>query len=166
MSNKQFQYVSLMEARSIQENQALILEKLDKLLESDIHLTPECSEEIKKLNSFFDFDEEESKLEEKGYMKMKKLQLRSIGGRSVRNSVKNGLDAMLTRSLQQQFRKDGLKGKRAFVKTNHYKCLIGAIVDPAKDDFTKSSVDYLIGDLLKRTVKKVVVPNTPEHDFI
>ena len=60
-----------MEARSIQENQTLILEKLDKLLESDIHLTPEGSEEIKKLNSFFYFDEEELKLEEKGYMKMK-----------------------------------------------------------------------------------------------
>ena len=43
---------------------------------------------------------------------------------------------------------------------------IGAIVNPTKDDFTKSSVDYLIGDLLKRAVKKVVVPNTPEHYLI
>ena len=35
------------------------------------------------------------------------------------------LDEMFTRNLQNEFSKDGLKNKRAFKNTKHYKCLIG-----------------------------------------
>ena len=48
-----------------------------------------------------------------------------IGGKDVRTTIKKALDGLMARELQLQFSKGGLKGKRAFRKTQHYKCLIG-----------------------------------------
>ena len=38
---------------------------------------------------------------------------------------KKALDGLMPREFQFQFRKNGLKGKRTFSKTQHHKCLIG-----------------------------------------
>ena len=37
-----------------------------------------------------------------------------IGGKDVRTTIKKALDGLMTRELQLQFSKGGLKGKRAF----------------------------------------------------
>ena len=46
-------------------------------------------------------------------------------GKRWKDYNKKALDGLMTRELQFQFSKDGLKGKRAFSKTQHYKCLTG-----------------------------------------
>ena len=55
------------------------------------------------------------------------MQVKSIGGKGARNCVKNVLDTLMTRELQDKFSKDGKKGKCAFIKTHHYKCLLGKL---------------------------------------
>jgi len=56
-----------------------------------------------------------------------RAQIQQIGGRDARSTVRLGLESMLTRGVQEAFSKDGKKGKRAFSKTLHYKCLLGEI---------------------------------------
>ena len=46
-------------------------------------------------------------------------------GKRCKDYNKKALDGLMTREFQFQFSKDRLKGKRAFSKTQHYKCLIG-----------------------------------------
>ena len=70
----------------------------------------------------------------------------------------------MTRRLQEASSKDCMKGKRAFGKTLHYKCIIGALVDATKDGFDKRCLDFYIGEILKRAIAAHKKRNTGEAE--
>nr|XP_012562834.1 uncharacterized protein LOC105847664 [Hydra vulgaris] len=106
-------------------------------------------EDMQPMLSIEEFDIEEIKLQNKTYRDKKKIAIKTLGGKDLRASVRLALDALMARDVQNLFSKDGISGKKAFSKTMHYRCLLGAFLDPTKK-FTKDIIDFNVGDLLKR----------------
>ena len=53
------------------------------------------------------------------------MAIKAIGGKDVRATVRLGSGALMVRSVQDLFSKDGITGKKAFSKAMHYQCLLG-----------------------------------------
>ncbi|XP_065655140.1 uncharacterized protein LOC136081613 [Hydra vulgaris] len=152
MTTKQFQYVMFMKMEKLEENQTHIMNMLASLIDGDELDANVGVEDLQPLSSIEEFDLEEIKLENKTYRNKKKMAIKAIGGKDVRAKVRLGLDALMVRSVQDLFSKDGKTGKRAFSKTMHYRCLLRAFLDPTKN-LTKDLIDFNVGDLLKRAVR-------------
>nr|XP_047140350.1 uncharacterized protein LOC124815624 [Hydra vulgaris] len=165
MSNKQFQYAIFKELTNeftlIKQNQKKIIDRLD-LLESNFvsvmgvsNDTIEADVIMKPIDSLEKFDEQENTLNSSKVARLQKIrQIRSVSGPTPQRTIKNVLDCVLGRSVQNCFSKDGLKGKRKFLSTALYKCLKTALISD-KGGFEGSDIERLVGDLLKRAVPKL-----------
>nr|XP_047138786.1 uncharacterized protein LOC105848874 isoform X4 [Hydra vulgaris]XP_047138787.1 uncharacterized protein LOC105848874 isoform X4 [Hydra vulgaris] len=159
MTNKQFQYDLFMDLqkyfRQIQESQAQILDKLKIIEQSgDVNFDVNVDDIGRDpVNSIEQFDVMENILNtSSNARKCKVTQMRGVGGATPRKTVKNVLNAVMTQEIQSLFSKDGRKGKRKFTSTAHYKCIKDAIVGD-KNGYDASSIDGVIGDMLKRAKK-------------
>ena len=54
--------------------------------------------------------------------------LKQLGGKDARTIIKTALDVSMSRELQMKFNKDGLKKRRAFVKTTFCKISIEIVL--------------------------------------
>nr|XP_047122897.1 uncharacterized protein LOC105848591 [Hydra vulgaris] len=149
MTNKQFQYVMLMKMEQLEDNQIQITNSLASLVDGGNGDASVVVEDMQPMLSIEEFDIEEIKLQNKTYRDKKKIAIKTLGGKDLRASVRLALDALMARDVQNLFSKDGVSGKKAFSKTMHYRCLLGAFLDPTKK-FTKDIIDFNVGDLLKR----------------
>jgi len=110
-----------MELRKVQENQERLATLLDnQTVETDVPA-------LEQMMSIKDFDLQELlQSKEKRAEKviffsanfLSYIVVSLIGGKNARASVRLALDALLAKEVQLLFSKDGIKGKRAFAKTN------------------------------------------------
>lgn len=54
--------------------------------------------------------------------------LKQLGGKDARTIIKTALDVSMSRELQMKFNTDGLKKRRAYVKTTFYKISIKIVL--------------------------------------
>ncbi|XP_047131951.1 uncharacterized protein LOC100198895 isoform X2 [Hydra vulgaris] len=141
MTNKQFQYVMLMKMEQLEDNQIQITNSLESLVDGGNSDASVVVEDMQPMLSIEEFDIEEIKLQNKTYRDKKKIAIKTLGGKDLRASVRLALDALMARNVQNLFSKDGISGKKAFSKTMHYRCLLGAFLDPTKK-FTKDIIDF------------------------
>ncbi|XP_065639711.1 uncharacterized protein LOC124814307 [Hydra vulgaris] len=159
MTNKQSQYALFMDLQKnfwqTQESQAQILDKL-KIIEKSGDIDFDVNvDDIGRdpINSIEQFDVMENILNTSSNARKRKVtQMRGVGGATPRKAVKNVLNAVMTQEIQSLFIKDGRKEKRKFKSTARYKCIKDAIAGD-KNGYDASSIDGVIGDMLKRAKK-------------